>query len=253
MVTYMIVDDERPNRVLLKALLTEYNTEFELIGEAENGASAVEQINELKPQVVFLDIQMRDFNGFEVIAQLNHKPYIVFVTAYENYAIKAFEESAIDYLVKPVEENRLLKTLTKIKKLQQEDRNIDFSELQKIFEKATVQKTSIMEHIAVKQGAKILLLNINDVCRFEGKEKYVAIYTKEGMEYLTNQTLTELEPALPSQFLRVQKGIILNINFISEIVKYANNRLTIKLKDVKKTEILTGTSYRQQIKIKIGV
>jgi two-component system, LytTR family, response regulator len=254
MLSYIIVDDERPNRILLKALLEDYATHFTLLAEADGGQKAIELIDTLQPNIVFLDIQMPDKNGFEVLQQLQHQPFVVFVTAYDEYAVKAFEQNAIDYLLKPVEEKRLAKTVEKIKSLATTKSNFQVEQLQQLLQQIQPQPTNnILQQIAVKQGAKILLLPIDTVVRFEGKEKYVAIYTKEGKEFLTNHTLTGLEPNLPNNFLRIQKGTIINTACIAEIYKHANNRLLIQLTDKLQTQVLSGTSYIDTIRNKLGL
>jgi two-component system, LytTR family, response regulator len=252
MPSYIIVDDERPNRVLLKALLQDCAPHFTLLAEADGGNKAIELIESLQPEVVFLDIQMPDKNGFEVLQQLSKIPVVVFVTAYDEYAVKAFEQNAIDYLLKPVEEKRLVKTIDKITKLTTP--NLPMQQLQLLLQQIQpAPSPSVLQQIAVKQGAKIILVPIENIAFFEGKEKYVAIQTKDGKQYLTNHTLTGLEPNLPPYFLRIQKGTILNTNYIAEIHKHANNRLQFILNDAAKSQVLSGTSYIQTIRQKLGL
>lgn len=254
MPSYIIVDDERPNRVLLKSLLQECAPQFTLLAEADGGNKAIELINTLQPDVVFLDIQMPDKNGFEVLHHLVTMPFVVFVTAYDEYAVKAFEQNALDYLLKPVEEKRLLKTIEKINKLTKPAASNQVQQLQLLLQQMQQAPTSsLLQQIAVKQGAKIILLPVETIALFEGKEKYVAIQTKDGKHYLTNHTLTGLEPNLPNYFLRIQKGTILNTNCIAEIHKHANNRLLFSLTDTAKTNVLSGTSYIHTIRQKLGL
>jgi two-component system, LytTR family, response regulator len=254
MLSYLIIDDERPNRVLLKALLGDYEKELQLLGEADGGRKAVDLIDSLQPDVIFLDIQMPDLNGFEVLQQMKHQPQVVFVTAFDQYALKAFEENTIDYLLKPVDEKRLAKTVAKLlqNKTTQASPAITPQQLQLLMRQ--LQPTAPrLQSMAVKLGAKIILVPVQDIAFFEAKEKYVALHTIDGKERLTDQTLTALEPQLPDYFLRVQKGTILNTHCIAEIHKHFNNRLVIKLTDKKGSEVMTGTSYINTIREKLGL
>src|SRR5215510_9520116 len=126
----ILIDDEPAARRLMKNLLQEHEAVVEVIGEASNGREAISKIEELKPDLIFLDIQMPDLTGFEVIGQLSYRPNIIFTTAYEQYAIKAFETFSIDYLLKPIKEERLYQSIEKLKQFGRLNHSIDVPGLQ---------------------------------------------------------------------------------------------------------------------------
>jgi two-component system, LytTR family, response regulator len=239
--TTIIVDDERLVRLYTRSILEEFD-QLHIIDEAENGEEAIEKINRQKPDIIFLDIQMPDINGFEVLKHLLYKPHIVFATAYDEYAVKAFEENSIDYLLKPIEKDRVAKTINKIESLQQ-SADIDIGFLQNLLLQKKSSKT-----ITVKQGNKIILLKFENIIWLEAKEKYVSIKTSDNKEYLTELTITELTEKVPENYIRIQRSIILNINFIKEIQKHFNNRFIFLMNDRNGTLLQSGTSYVNSIR-----
>ena len=149
-----------------------------IIGEAVNGIEAVEMINLLKPDIVFLDIRMPGKNGFEVIQSLQDVPFLIFGTAYDDYALKAFETNSIDYLVKPVTPERLAITLDKIKNLSKRD---DYSHLLKWIEEAiALKEKETVTSFPVKVGDKVIFVKTEDIAYFEASEKYVELNNKLG-------------------------------------------------------------------------
>lgn len=250
----IIVDDERPVRVLTKHVLQQFSNVFNIIDEASNGTEAIKKIDSLRPDVIFLDIQMPDFTGFQVLEKVTHKPLVVFLTAYDSYAVKAFDANGIDYLLKPLEEDRLEKTIAKINQYfaTNTTTNIDYELLANLVQHK-IMPQSVLSSISVKQGNKILLLNVHEIAALESKEKYTAIKTLDGKEYLDSNTLSIWEGKLPSNFLRIQKGSIVNTDHVLEIQKHFNNRFQFVLKDKPKTVVLSGTSYVDNIRLKLNI
>jgi two-component system, LytTR family, response regulator len=242
----LVVDDEPAARRLMKTMLTEHGDSVEIVGEAGNGGEAVRLIKELKPDVVFLDIQMPDFTGFEVLEKLDSKPNIIFTTAYEQYAIKAFDSFSIDYLLKPIKEERLAKSLEKMKEFGKLNQPIDVLNLREMIEQIKAPKKSTA--IPIKIGDRIILLRFENVTHFEAHDKYVFIFTQDGQKHLTDQTLTALAEKLPDQFLRVQKSFIINKEKIKEIHKHFNGRFVITMEDKSHTQIITGLTFNESIK-----
>lgn len=237
--------------MLLKALLQDYAAQIQLLGEADGGLAAVELIEKYRPQVVFLDIQMPDLNGFEVLQRLSYTPKIVFVTAFDEYALRAFEENTVDYLLKPVAEKRLAITMAKILEepapVQHTDQNAQDLWIKNLI--SHMQGTmAAPQKLAVKNGAKILLVAPEEIAWVAGGDKYSTLHSLAGKQYLSDHTLTELETMLPPAFLRVQKSAIVNTSHIAELVKDSHNRLLIKLTDQPRSELLSGTAYIQQIR-----
>jgi two-component system, LytTR family, response regulator len=247
----LLIDDERPVRLHTKNVLSDFADTFQLVGEASNGREAIEMIDSLQPDLIFLDIQMPDFTGFEVLKRIKHQPIVVFATAYDQFAIKAFEEHSIDYLLKPIEEKRVAKTIEKLKNFSKNQAPaFDFSQLEKLIQQPA---KPIQQTIPVKMGQKIMLLKYEDISYFEADEKYVAIYLQDDKKCLTEQTLSNLEAKLPANFLRIQKSCIINIDQIVEIERHFNNRLIFTMNNKSRNKLQSGTSYIDAIREKLGL
>ena len=243
----IIVEDEPLARRRLKRLLAEYSNQIEIISEAENGEDGVNQIEALHPDLVFLDIQMPLLNGFELLMKLSYTPLIVFTTAYEAFAIKAFEQNSIDYLLKPIEPERLMLTM---KKLQQFEGNnsglLMRNELISLFDQLQQQK---MTSIPIRIGDRIILIKLDEISFMEAKEKYVFIHTLEGKEHLVDFTLSSLESKLPpQQFIRVHRAYIVNKNHIREVHRYFTGKYSLLMNDKPNTKIITGANYSDTVK-----
>lgn len=243
--TTLIIDDEQLARERLKKMLASFQQTFTIIGEAKNGNEAEKLIHELKPDLIFLDIEMPGQTGFELLSKLEVIPIVIFCTAYETYSLKAFDTNSIDYLVKPVKLERLQKTVDKLSSLKN---NLTSSNLlqviQDISEKKEVKK---MTSITIKKGDKILFEKLENVSHFQAEDKYVLVHTEKGKEII-EQSLTKLEHKLPDYFIRVHRSYIINTNFIKDFQKYFNSRYLITLKNNQKTTITSGRSYNQLLK-----
>lgn len=231
----VIVDDERLARKELSKLLEEF-PEIEIIGECTNGKEAIEFINDKKPDLVFMDIEMPELNGFDVVEQIDRTPAIVFVTAYNDYAIKAFEVNASDYLVKPVDPSRLKETIEKIKS---DNEEIDTDSL---------ERTSLSsgDQIFIKDGEKCWFIKLDEIKLFESEGNYVRIYFRD-FKPLVLKSLNNLEAKLdPGLFFRANRKYIINLNTITHIENWFNGGLQVTLEDDRKIEI----SRRQAVKFK---
>ena len=247
----LVVDDEPAARRLMKRMLDDHADSIEIVGEAGNGGEAVRLIKELKPDVVFLDIQMPDFTGFEVLEKLDSKPNIIFTTAYEQYAIKAFENFSIDYLLKPIKEERLAQSLEKMKEFGKLNQPVDVLNLREMIEQIKAPKKATA--IPIKIGDRIILLRYENITHFEAHDKYVFIFTHDGQKHLTDQTLTALAEKLPDQFLRVQKSFIINKEKVKEIHKHFNGRFVITMEDRTRTQIVTGLTFNESIRTALDI
>jgi two-component system LytT family response regulator len=222
----LIVDDEAPARERLRRLL--YNNGLvELIGEAEDGIKAVELIDEENPDLVLLDIQMPKLDGFGVIRTLQKLPLIIFVTAYDEFAIRAFEVNALDYLLKPFTRVRLERAVERA--YQELSKHTDFAvKLDALFETLREQPT-YLDRIAVRKGSRIFVINVGDIDWFSAERGLILIHTKEE-KYVTNYTLEELEGRLnPSMFFRAHKSTIVNLTKIKEIIPWFTGSHKIRL------------------------
>ena len=247
----IVIDDEPAARRLIKNLVAEYSHIVIIIDEAGNGREAIEKIEELKPDLIFLDIQMPDLTGFEVIEKLSYRPNIIFTTAYEQYAIKAFESFSIDYLLKPIKEERLYQSIEKLKQFGRLNNAIDISGLQEIINQLkTPPKASAL---SIKTGDRIMLLRFETIVYMEAQDKYVYIFNSENQKYLTDQSLTALSEKLPSQFFRIQKSYIINKDKIKEMHKHLNGRYLFIMDDKLLTRLTSGRTYHDEIKEEFGL
>lgn len=251
LIKVVIIDDEPAARRLIKALLVPYAATIEVIAEAGTGHDAIATIETLQPDLIFLDIQMPDLTGFEVLEKLSYKPNIIFTTAYEQYAIKAFENFSIDYLLKPIKEERLAQSIEKLKTFGKLSGSINLHGLQQIIEQLKTPQTATA--LPIKTGDRIILVRFEQIAYLEANDKYVFVFTIDGHKYLTDQTLTVLEEKLPAQFYRIQKSFIINKEKIKEMHKHFNGRFLFVLEDKATTQLTSGRSYYDAIKNEFGL
>jgi two-component system LytT family response regulator len=244
----IIIDDEELARKRLARLLAPYD-HIEIIGEAANGQEGLEKIEKLLPDLVFLDIEMPVFNGFEMLARLKHQPKVVFATAYDQYAIKAFEEDSIDYLLKPVEPERLEKT---IKKLQQTQQQLpDYLQLQALMKQLQVKKE--IKTLTVKIGDKIILVKLDTIVYVDAEEKYVFLHTSDEKKHLTDFTISSLEEKLPEQFVRIHRSYVINSDYIKEIRKSFNGSFVFVMNDKGNTRLTSSRSNSDTLREKFNI
>ncbi len=241
--TVLVIDDERLARVRLIKLINEFSNVFKIIGEAKNGREAKQLIEDLKPDLIFLDIEMPGLTGFELLTKLENIPMVIFCTAYEAYSLKAFETNSIDYLIKPVKKERLQQTVLKIEQLKT---NFSKENVLKAIKTISKEKEHITS-ITVKKKDKITFIKLENISHFEATDKYVTVHTTSGTEII-EQSLTQLEKKMPNNFLRVHRSYLINTNAIKSIQKYFNNRYIIHLLDGKNTTITSGRTYKEIIK-----
>jgi len=224
----LIVDDEPLARKAMSLALAEF-PEIEIIGECADGFEAVKRINQEKPDVVFLDIQMPKLDGFDVLELLDDPPFIVFVTAYNEYALKAFESHALDYILKPVKTERLGKTLERVEERLRERKGQPVGQLLDYHQ----QHHAPPDRILVRDRNRIHILPVKEISFIEAQDDYVAIYTKER-SHLKKETLSGLEKRLDSrQFVRIHRSYLINIDYLSKIEPYAKDSRIAVLKDGK--------------------
>ncbi|MCC6447494.1 MAG: response regulator transcription factor [Chitinophagaceae bacterium] len=229
----IIVDDERLARQELKNLL-EAHKEIEIVAECNNAESAKEKITELNPDIVFLDIQMPGKTGLQLVEELSVIPDIVFVTAYDKHAIKAFELNAFDYLLKPVMPERLAETIKKLT-------------IKEVTEKK--ENNSILtenSQVFIKDGDKTWFVRLNNIRLFESEGNYVRVYF-DNSKPLILRSLNSLESRLDEKtFFRASRKHIINLNWVDSIETWFNGGLMVKLKSGQEIEI----SRRQAVKLK---
>ena len=212
----IIADDEAAGRKLIKEYIAAY-PEWVVLTEANNGVDAVKLINEFKPDLVFLDVQMPGLTGFEVLTHLEEIPQVIFSTAYDQYALQAFEVHAVDYLLKPYTQERFRLALERIA-----SRN-NFEALRPLAESLLMEKQSFPERILVQAAKKLITIAVGDILRVEAYGDYSKLITAKDT-YLSNFGISALKGKLnPDLFLHVHRSAIINIHFIKEIEKYPNS------------------------------
>ncbi len=246
----IIVEDEPLARKRLNRLLQPYADFIQIIGEATNGIMGLEMINNLKPDLVFLDVEMPGMNGIELLENLKHTPKIVFTTAFEHYALKAFEENSIDYLLKPIEAKRLEKTISRLKDLSS-SANIAVDDLiKKISGAALNTKPS---RISVRLGDRHILLNWEDIGYLEAKDKMIFVNTLDGRSLPGDLPLSAIEEIMPLFFSRVHRAFIINTKAVIEVRNGFNSTYHLLLNDLKGTKIKSSRSYISVIKEQFGI
>jgi two-component system LytT family response regulator len=245
--TTLIVDDEPLAREGLRILLAR-DPEFSAIHEAKDGSEAVAAIRRIRPDLVFLDVQMPEMDGFSVVQEVGAErmPVVVFVTAHDKYAIQAFEINAIDYLLKPVTEDRFAQALARARTRLAQRRPEDASRrILSLLESIAAPKR-FLRRIAVRSAGRTVFVNVEDVDWIEAAENYVQLHAGRT-EYLLHVALSTLEKSLnPERFLRVQRSVIVNVSRIKEMQPAAHGEYVITLQSGARVQ--SGRAYHEKLK-----
>jgi len=239
MIRAIIIDDERLARNELKKLLLDF-PEIEVIAEAANASEGVERIDSLNPDLIFLDIQMPGKTGFDMLSELERAPNVIFTTAYDEYALKAFEVNALDYLLKPVEPKRLADALQKLQLEEDKDPISDHT--------ISVNRSILNEHdqVFVKDGERCWFVKLSDIRLFESVGNYAKVYFGPNKPLIL-KSLNALEERLDEKvFFRANRKHIVNLRLIEKIEPYFNGGLLLEMKGGEKIEV----SRRQTVKFK---
>lgn len=235
MLKVILIDDERLARSELKRLLQEF-PDVEVIGEAANANEGIEKIEALNPDLIFLDIQMPGKTGFDMLSELEKTPYVIFVTAYDEYALKAFEVNALDYLMKPVEPKRLADAIMKVKQKEEE-------ELLSYNNRGILHEN---DQVFVKDGERCWFVKLSEVRLFESVGNYAKVFFGTNKPLIL-KSLNALEERLDDKvFFRANRKHIINLRMIEKIETYFNGGLLLDLKGGEKIEV----SRRQAVKFK---
>jgi len=222
----LIIDDEELARELIKNYLKN-QPGIQIIGECENGFEGARNIAELKPDLVFLDIQMPKLNGFEMLELTEDPPEIIFITAHNDFAIRAFEMNAVDYLLKPYSQERLLAAIEKAKEKIQAGGTRDKT-INRLVQQPLTEK---LERIVVKTGTKIKVIPVDKVVYLEAQDDYIMVYTDES-KHLKQGTMKYYEDHLDeSKFIRVHRSYIVRIDQVVQLEPYAKDNYILKLKN----------------------
>jgi two-component system, LytTR family, response regulator len=244
--TCLIIDDEKLARDLLREYL-ESMEEIDVLDECSKGSEAVEKINKLKPDLIFLDVQMPGMTGFEVLDEIDHEPYVIFTTAYDQYAIKAFEKNAVDYLLKPLDEERFKQAVNrafKRKKMEEGDLENLLGSLRHVEHKGTYDS-----HIFVQKSEKLFNLPIDEIIYLEASGDYTIISTKND-QFVSSSGIGKLEELMnPDTFIRVHRSTIVNVNYLKEIERHFNGGMVVKMQSGKSFPV--SRTYAKQIRKKV--
>ena len=234
-----MIDDERLARNELKKLLAEF-PELDIVGEASNANEGVEKIKLLEPDLIFLDIQMPGKTGFDLLTMLEHTPEIIFTTAYDEYAIRAFEVNALDYLLKPIEPKRLADAIYKLKEINE-------NEVAQISDTSSNRSLlSEQDQVFVKDGERCWFVRLSEIRLFESVGNYAKVYFGANKPLIL-KSLNALEERLdPKVFFRANRKHIINLRSIEKVEPYFNGGLLLELKGGDKVEV----SRRQAVKFK---
>jgi two-component system LytT family response regulator len=237
----LIIDDERLAREEMKSILKEF-TEVEIIGEANDGVEGLEKIEELGPDLIFLDINMPGLNGFEMLKKLDNIPYVIFVTAYDDYAIKAFEVNALDYLLKPIDIERLNESINKLRlKIESEYESelpLRVSRENKVLGKK--------DKVFIKDGEKCFFVQLSDVRMLESDGNYVKVHFGKSRPLILRSLNSFEEKLDPESFFRANRKFIVNLDWIASVENWFNGGLQLELTTGEKVEV----SRRQTIRFK---
>jgi two-component system LytT family response regulator len=237
----LIVDDESPARELIGRFLSEYD-DFIIIGEAENGFEAIKLINDLKPELIFLDVQMPKISGLEMLELLDEPlPAIIFSTAWDNYAVQAFEKNAVDYLLKPYNKERFNNAIQKF--LVEYNRKLNVLTGEKIKELMSGE-VKILEKILVRQGSKIMVIPVEQIVYISAEDDYVSIHTLTH-KYLKQGTMNFFEESLPGvKFIRIHRSFLINADFLIQLELYDRSTYMAVMKNNEKLPVSRTGSVR---------
>ena len=250
----IVVDDEQPARDELIYLLSAFE-DVDVVGQADSADSAVDLIKDGKPDLVFLDIQMPGKDGFHVVSRLadmDSPPCFVFATAYDQYAVKAFEKSAVDYLMKPIAKDRLTITLERVRQRMDEKPSIP-GELKSLLE--IMGAKSEVVRISVEKKGRIHLINPEDIVFCQYEDKRIMVFTRKGAYPIYGiATMDKLEHHLAGgSFFRCHRGTLVNLNHIKEFSPWFNGKYNLIMDDGARSEISVSRSRVKDFKIRLGI
>ncbi len=241
----LIVDDESPSRDRMRRLLADFHDRVDVVGEAGSVVQAVGMAKEMRPELLFLDIRLGDGDAFDVLRQLDPMPQVIFATAYSEYAHKAFEHRAVDYLLKPVTADRLAAALAR---LPREPEQLTPEAVRKLLDLASTlaagpQPTSF----PVRLGDRTLFVRFADITHFEAREKLVYLNTLERKSYPIDISLIRLMERLPQAFVQVHRAFVVNRDHIAEVHRFFGGKYRIVLGRPSVATVESGVTYKDVV------
>jgi len=238
-VTAIVVEDEPLARDGLLRLIDEVEW-LDAIGEAADGDTAVCLIDEKKPDVVFLDVELPESTGLQVLEKVRHHPRVVFTTAYDRYAVAAFEYEAVDYLIKPFGRRRFLETIERLRRRLSGEGEVAYDRIQAALDER------LPSRLFAKAGDRIVPLPVDTIMRLEAADDYVEAFCPDG-SHLLDLTLAELEDKLdPERFCRVHRSHIVNLDYVADMRRYDVRRLTVRMHDG--TEVVASRAGSKKLR-----
>lgn len=242
----LIVDDELLGRKMVRQMLENYS-EVEIIGECESGEEAINEINSQNPDLVFLDVQMPEIDGFTVLSKINQDqlPFVIFVTAYDEYALRAFEVNALDYLLKPYDRKRFDQAFQRAVNQINSQKSNQMNEkiISLLSEKRPTQQFT--ERFVIKSGGRVFFLDVEEVMWIEADGNYVFLHTQQK-KHIFRETLTSIENKLnPQKFRQISRSTIVHLNFIKELQPFFRGNYKILLTNG--TELKLSHRYRDNL------
>ena len=247
----LVVDDEPLAREMIREMLAP-DSDVEIVAECANGREAVDAIKSLRPDLVFLDIQMPELGGFEVLASFEREatPYVIFVTAYDQYAVRAFEVHAFDYLLKPFDNERFDAAWQRVKAQIKVDQSGEREQHILALLEELKSGPRHLERLVIKNGGRVFFLNVQDVYCIESEGNYVRVYDNQK-GYLLRETISNLEEQLdPKQFRRIHRSAIVKIDRIKEMQPWFHGEYRIIMENGK--ELTLTRNYRQNFQGAVG-
>jgi two-component system, LytTR family, response regulator len=248
MLTAIIIDDESSSRNALKQKLANHCKDIVVIAECENGEDGIKNIEEKKPNIIFLDVEMPRMNGFTMLQQLHNRNFeLIFITAYNYYAIKAIKFSALDYLVKPVEVEDLKEA---VQRVVQKRRQVSGNERLELLMQNLVDEKKEQQRLAIPSMEGLQFININDIIYLEAQSNYTIIYLADSHKLTVSKTLKDFEELLPPAiFIRIHHSYIINKNAVEKYIKgeggqvVMKNNVTLDVSRRKKEEFMKAIGY----------
>jgi two-component system LytT family response regulator len=255
--TAYLVDDEPLALKRLNKLLAATGS-VQVVGSTTDQNEAVTFLDSHKVDVLFLDIQMPERNGFQLLAQLREQPLVIFTTAYERYAIQAFEVNSIDYLLKPVDEEQLRRALLKIRRLSETSNAIRLREqIQAVASHLADHRrteTLLSDRITFRVGDRIVLEDLNHITHFWAEDKLTFAATDQGTKYIADYSVADLEQKLgPKGFVRIHRATLVNVAFVGEFHRWFGGRLLVRLKDNNKTKLPVSRANAVILRQRLGL
>ncbi|MBS1787726.1 MAG: response regulator transcription factor [Acidobacteria bacterium] len=247
----VIVDDEPLGRTVIREMLRR-DRDFAVVGECANGYEAIAIINAERPDLVFLDVQMPEIDGFEVLSALDadQLPLVIFVTAYDQYAVSAFEVHAVDYLLKPFDRERFGKALQRAKDQLQQEQNSDLSQRILALLEEQRAKPKYLERLVIKTNGRIFFLKTEEIDWISAEGNYINLHVKKD-SYLLRETISHLETQLdPQRFARIHRSQIVNLDRIRELRHWSHGEYQIILHGGE--ELMLSRSYREKLHELLG-